>query len=292
MRRCTMGMLLLVLPTFAAAAEAGDIVETRTLKETIPLERKEPVLLVVDNVFGPIHVKGHDKAQVEMVAEETTEARSKTAFDHARQDVKLEVGHEGDEVTFVVDGPFRERGEDRFCNPKSLGYTVTYAFEIRVPRKTHLDVRTVNGGDIVVEDVLGDLRVSNVNGEIQLDGVGGGMVRATTVNGPVRAHFEKNPTEDSMFHTINGDLELWLQPGFAAEMKFKTFNGEARTDFDVEPLPSDPAVSETTDGGRRVFRAREWSRVRVGRGGPLFSFETFNGDILIRNARGSDSASR
>lgn len=291
MRRCTMGLLLVVLPAFAAVAEAGDIVETRTIEKTIPLEGRETVLVVVDNVFGPIHVKGHDKPQVEMVAEERTEARSQTAFDHARQDVKLEIGREGDEVTIVADGPFRERGEDHFCHAQELGYTVTYSFEIRVPSKTHLDLRTVNGGDIVVEDVLGDLRVGNVNGEIQLERVGGGMVRASTINGPVRARFEKNPTEDSSFHTINGDLELWLQPGFAAEMKFKTFNGEARTDFDVEPLPFEQ-TTEQQDGGRRVFRAREWSRVRVGRGGPLFSFETFNGDILIRNARGGDSANR
>ena len=291
MRRFGMSTLLLAL-AIPAAAEGGDVVETRTRRETIPLEGRETVLLVVDNVFGPIKVTGHDKSQIEMVAEETTVARSQTSFDRARSEVTLDVGREGDEVTIVVDGPFRERGEDHFCHAKSLGYTVTFAFEIRVPRKTHLDLRTVNGGDILVEDVLGDLRVSNVNGEIQLDRVGGGMVRASTVNGPVRAHFEKNPTEDSMFHTINGNLELWLQPGFSADLKFKTFNGEARTDFEVEPLPYDPAVTETKDGGRRVFRAREWSRVRVGRGGPQFSFETLNGDILIRNARESDSASR
>ena len=74
MRRCTMSMLLLVFFASQIVAEGGDIVETRTLRETIPLEGKQTVLLVVDNVFGPIHVKGHDKPQVEMVAEETTEA--------------------------------------------------------------------------------------------------------------------------------------------------------------------------------------------------------------------------
>ena len=291
MRRLARSILALGFGAAQIVAQAGDIVETRTLRETIPLEGKDAVLLVVDNVFGPIHVKGHDRSQVEMVAEETTEARSQTAFEHARRDVKLEIGHEGDEVTIVADGPFRERGEDHFCHAKSLGYTVTYAFEIRVPHKTRLDLRTVNEGDIVVEDVLGDLRVSNVNGEVRLERVGGGMVRASTVNGPVRARFEKNPTEDSSFHTINGDLELWLQPGISAEMKFTTFNGEARTDFDVEPLPYE-GVTEAQENGRRVLRAREWSRVRVGRGGPVFSFETLNGDILIRNARGGDSASR
>jgi hypothetical protein len=282
----TAGILFLLFPA-VVAAEGGAVVETRTRREVVPLEGRETVLLVVDNVWGSIHVTGHDKPQIEMVAEEKTEARSQTAFERARQEVRLDVGREGDEVTIFVDGPFRERDEHGFGCHRSLGYTVTYDFEIRVPRRTRLDVRTVNGGDVRVEGVLGDLRAANVNGHVTLERIGGGAVRATTVNGPVRARFDKNPTEDSTFKTVNGNVELWLQPGLSADLRFKTFSGEARTDFEVEPLPSD-AVVERKEGDRRMFVAREWSRVRVSRGGPQLSFETFNGNILIRNARGSD----
>ena len=102
--------------------------------------------------------------------------------------------------------------------------------------------------------------------------------------------FDENPTDDSTFSTVNGTVELWLQPGLSADLRFKTFNGEARTDFDVEPLPSG-AIVERVDGDMRIYRGHEWSRVRIGRGGPEFSFETLNGNILIRNARG-ESASR
>ena len=290
MRTGIAGILLLALPALAAA-DAGDVVETRTRREVVPLQGGEVVLLVVDNVYGSVHVTGYNGSQIEMVAEEKTEARSRTAFEKARRDVRLEIGREGDEVTIFVDGPFRERDDDGLCRHQSLGYTVTYDFEIKVPRRTHLDVRTVNLGDVRVEGVQGDLRAGNVNGDVMLEHVGGGSVRATTVNGPVRATFDTNPTGDSTFQTVNGNLELWLQPGLSADLRFKTFNGEARTDFEIEPLPFEPVV-EKKDGDRRVFKARQWSRVRVARGGPQLSFETLNGNILIHSARGGTSAGR
>jgi hypothetical protein len=289
MRKSTIGILLLGVRA-AVASDGGDVVETRTRHEVVQLQPKETVLLVVDNVFGSIHVTGHDEPRIEITAEETTRARSRTAFEKARKDVRLDIGREGDEVTVFVDGPFRERDENGFGRRRSLGYTVTYDFEIRVPRRTHLDVRTVNSGEIHVEGVQGDLRAGNVNGEILLERIGGGAIRATTVNGPVVARFDKNPTGNSTFQTVNGNLEMWMQPGLSAELRFKTFSGEARTDFEVEPLPYEGVV-ERQDGDRRVYRMREWSRVRVARGGPQFSFETLNGNILIHNARGG-SASR
>jgi hypothetical protein len=284
------GMGLLVLRT-VVASDGGSVVETRTRHEVVPLEGRETVLLVVDNVYGSIHVTGHDEPRIEMVAQETTKARSQTAFEKARREVRLDIAREGDEVTIFVDGPFRERDEYGLRRHRDPGYTVSYDFEIRVPHHTHLDVRTVNSGDIRVEGVQGDLCAGNVNGEVTLERVGGGAVRATTVNGRVRARFDKNPSEDSIFKTVNGNLELWLQPDLSADLRFKSFNGEARTDFDVEPLPYEKVV-EHKEGDRRVFRMREWSIVRVARGGPQFSFETLNGNILIRNARGPHAASR
>jgi hypothetical protein len=121
---------------------------------------------------------------------------------------------------------------------------------------------------------------------VTLDGVTG-PGEATTVNGPVRVHFDENPDGDCSFKTINGDLELWFQPGLSADLWFKTFNGEALSDFDIEPLPAPPVQTELQDG-LRVIRTGRYSGVRIERGGPTFHFDTFNGDILIRNARLSD----
>lgn len=287
MQRWIVGLAL--VSAVGAAFSAERIVESRTLRESVALEAGQAVTLCVDNIFGSIRVTAHDRPLIEMIAEETIEARSQSALERARAEVRLDVGREGDEVTMVVDGPFRDR-DGRCCDHDWRGYTVSYDFEIRVPTRTHLELKTVNSGEVEVRGVRGHLSVSNVNGGITLEAVGG-SVEATTVNGPVRASFDENPTGDSSFHTVNGDLELSLQPGLSADLRFKTWNGEALTDFDVVPLALEPAQEEI-DGGRRVIRSPSWSSVRVERGGPQLSFETLNGDIRIRNARRAAAASR
>lgn len=281
------GLIATLALTAAPATER--VVESRTLRESVTVESARPVTLRVDNIFGSIRVATHDRPVIEMVAEETIEARSRSAFDRAREEVRLDVSREGDEVEMIVDGPFRDR-DGRCCDHDWRDYTVSYEFEIRVPHRTHLELKTVNSGRIEVDGVHGHLRVSNVNGPITLERIGG-SVEATTVNGPVRARFDENPTDDSRFQTVNGDLELWLQPGLSADLRFKTFNGEALTDFEVEPLPLEPVLEET-NGSRRVYRAHSWSGVRVDRGGPQLSFETLNGDILIHDARRVGASSR
>ena len=86
--------------------------------------------------------------------------------------------------------------------PQTAGYRITeegnrikvssdspnrpLTFEIEAPARTNLKLSTVNGGEILVENIEGDLEVSNVNGSITLNGVAGSVVAGTT-NGSVRA---------------------------------------------------------------------------------------------------------
>ena len=52
----------------------ADVVDTRELMETIPVSANEPLVVIVKNIIGPIHVTGHDANRVEM-----------HATDHARE---------------------------------------------------------------------------------------------------------------------------------------------------------------------------------------------------------------
>ena len=49
----------------------ADVVDTRELMETIPVPANEPLVVIVKNIIGPIHVTGHDANRVEMRATET-----------------------------------------------------------------------------------------------------------------------------------------------------------------------------------------------------------------------------
>ena len=68
-----------------------------------------------------------------------------------------------------------------------------------------------------------------------------------------------------------------------SDLRFKTFNGEVYTDFDVLPV-STPAEAGV-QAGKFVYRSRGAIRGRVGNGGPELSFDTLNGTIRVHRER-------
>ncbi|HXT22038.1 MAG TPA: hypothetical protein VN923_14900, partial [Thermoanaerobaculia bacterium] len=81
---------------------------------------------------------------------------------------------------------------------------------------------------------------------------------------------------------VNGDVDVTFQPGLAAEVRFKTLNGEGWSDFPYTLVPLRPQISESRRDGRYVIKS-DWSQgIRIGNGGPQLSFSTINGDVLIR----------
>src|SRR5262249_15608243 len=102
-----------------------------------------------------------------------------------------------------------------------------------------------------------------------------------TVNGPVKVGFTANPREDCDFKSVNGSIDIWLRPGLSADLTFKTFNGDAYTDFDAVASPVQNVPQRV--GGRFVYRSSREAAIRVGSGGPRFHFDTLNGDIRIHS---------
>jgi hypothetical protein len=144
-----------------------------------------------------------------------------------------------------------------------------------------LRLGTVNRGEVRVENTTGDFDVGNVNGGIEMNEVAGsGPVH--TVNGKISMVFSRNPTKDSSFKSINGTIEASFRPGLSADVRVKTFNGHAYTDFDVTPLPALAPVSERRDG-KFIYRSDRFNGMRIGNGGPEFKFDTLNGSIRIIN---------
>ena len=162
-------------------------------------------------------------------------------------------------------------------------YHVAFDFEVRVPRSARLRLCTINGGAVHVVGTAGDFEIDNVNGAITLSGIRGSG-RATTVNGSVSAVFAENPKSASQFKSVNGDLDVILQPKASADLLMKTFNGGLFTDFDVMPLAT-PAAAVERRNGMSVYRGSRFTAYRVGRGGPEVSLETFNGNIRVVGSR-------
>jgi hypothetical protein len=259
--------------------------EKETVQRTLEFGPGEHVL-ELDNVSGFIHVVSTNGSNVEMVANKTIRAESRDRVADAQRDVTMNVSDKTATVRIYVDGPFRCQcadGRDGWRSSGSRwndpGYRVNIDFDIRVPANTKLRLRTVNSGDIKVENTRGDFEVENVNGPVTLTDmrVSGS---AETVNGAVHVSFLENPKTASSFKSTNGVIEVQFQPDLSADLRMKTFNGGLYTDFDVKALPEPAAVAERVNG-RFVYRGNSFTGVRVGNGGPEIKFDGFNGDVLI-----------
>lgn len=228
--------------------------------------------LIIDNVNGFIEVTAANGTAVEMDIAKTLSAESQDRVALARKEVTLDVAQEGGLVRLMVDGPFRHGYS---------GYQATYDFKVRAPRDIKLDLRTVNRSHIRVEGTSGDFTISNVNGEIDMRQIeGSGAVH--TVNGPVTVTFARNPVRACSFKSVNGTLDVSFRPGLNADLQMKTMNGGMYTDFPVSTLPLAATAQAERRDGKFVWHSHRMTGVRVGSGGPELSFETLNGDVLIK----------
>jgi hypothetical protein len=95
--------------------------------------------------------------------------------------------------------------------------------------------------------------------------------------------FAMNPTADCSFGTVNGTIETSFLPNLNADVKVKTFNGHAYTDYDVTALPRNISAGERREGGKFVYHSDDFNAMRIGAGGPQLKYDTLNGSIQIIN---------
>jgi hypothetical protein len=249
-------------------------------------------ILDVRNTNGFIHVEATTGSSVEMKIRKVIRGETSADVADAQRDVRLEFKENAPRVEATV---FDRRGHycgeertnyDGDRNWDRVHYDVRYDFTIRVPRDAAIRLCAINSGDVIVTGTQGNFDVTNVNGLIDMKSVGGSG-RAHTVNGRVTVSFAANPTQASSFKTVNGNVDVLFLDGLSADFAMKTLNGGLYTDFEAQPVAARaaPATGERRDG-RFVYRANEFTRVRVGGGGPEMTFETLNGNVRARRAGG------
>jgi hypothetical protein len=283
-----LAILSLIVATGAwAQSNRYPIQETERIQRSLNFSATAGVkTLDLDIVNGTIRITGYDGRTVEVNAVKTIRATAHDRAEVAKQEVKLDITENADTVRLYVDEPNRCDCRDGYRGSfnnsrrsRNPGYRVNYDFEVRVPRQTRLFVRTVNDGDIHVNNVAGDYDVENINGDVEMLQMGGSG-RAYALNGEMKVTFASNPKTESYFGSLNGDVTVTFKPDLAANLLFKTFNGEVYTDFQLTTLPPVLATSERRNG-KLVFTKDQFSGFRVGRGGPEIKFDGFNGDIRV-----------
>jgi hypothetical protein len=165
------------------------------------------------------------------------------------------------DVAIVTDGTIRADGPR---TGRREWWSVSY--ELFVPRRTDLELRSTNGG-LLVEGVRGRMGLETVNGGLSLDDVGGD-VRGHTTNGGVDVTLSGAgwDGEGLDIRTTNGGVTLAIPEGYAARLETSTVNGGLQADFPV-----------TLQGrmGRDVT-------LELGSGGRTLRARTTNGGVRLR----------
>jgi hypothetical protein len=182
-------------------------------------------------------------------------------------DFEPEIEEDHNTVT-INTGPFAEHGD----------------LVIQVPVNTSLELRTISGGRIDVTGISGDLDIQNTNGSVVLTNVSGSVV-AHSLNGGITASLDRvSPDKPMAFTSLNGKIDVTLPADTKARLRLKTNNGSVYTDFDVkmEPDSSKPVVEDARGkGGKYRIRMDRGIYGSINGGGPEYSFQTLNGEILI-----------
>ncbi len=255
--------------------------------------------LIVANMNGSINVVGYDGDKILLEVNRSIFAKTETRLANAKEEVQLGVIDRADTlILYVNDGcnsfGKRRKGRnnngfsnsswgynwenngDRNCN---LTYDYKMDFTIKVPYSIHLMVSTINDGDIKIQDVKGKVDANNINGSIRLLN----LVReaeASTINGDVDIEYATNPSQDCRFYTLNGDINAFFKKGLGANLSFESFNGSFYTN--IEALEALPLVVTKSAKGDGIKYKVNGNRYKVGNGGALLDFETFNGNVYLK----------
>ena len=156
---------------------------------------------------------------------------------------------------------------------------------IQVPHNFSIKLKTLNDGQITVEEVNGELEIDNLNGNISLRNVSG-SASASTLNGNIVATFRKvTPNMPMAFSSLNGKIDVSLPANAKFNAKLKTDNGEIFTDFDMATDKNSRTVQkENLSSGQRIYLDK-WMYGLINGGGPEMLFKNFNGNIYIRKSK-------
>lgn len=258
-------------------------------------------ILVVDNVYGSINVKGYDGTKILVEVTKTIYANTKEDIEKGKQDIGINTAKKEGAIYVYLNSPYssfdietgnfehREFSYNSKRNYKHRSkrmYKYVLNYTIKVPKKTSLDVRAVNKGDIYVENVHGKLLiVKNVNGAIDLNNVSG-KTDVNALNKDINITYANNPTEESWYKSLNGDINITFKNTLNAIINYKTMNGKFYTNFDVEN--TEPKMMKTKaykEKKKRVgteYKINSRSHFKIGNGNVQLHFDQLNGDAIVK----------
>lgn len=283
-----MKKILLTLAILVVAMAAAFAQTAKTIREqlTLPQNSREYTIKIM-NLHGKVEVKGYNGNTVELQAQKSVEARSGKDTAGLEQEWSLVFRQEGNTILVYANGPgveVKENSKGNWSynvNNDSNDGMVKFDIVLRVPDQAVVKASTVNGGDVILQDLRSDASGSNVNGGVKLSNITGN-VSATTVNGDVEVESKSLPETDTKFTTVNGAIRLTYPPQLAANIQYTTVSGDFYTDFNVT---TSPLKEEKKRNGGTYYKIGGKSALQVGQGGPNIKITTVNGDMYLKKGK-------
>ena len=281
---------------------------TEKIARELAFEKKGNNALMIFNVNGSVKVESYTGDKILVEVEKTISAKTEARLAEGKEEIQLGVMDRADTVMLYVKGicsefgkqePKSKRGKrqskwngwgymwsdwgrgrttsnDRDCEKR---YDYNMSFVIKVPSGISVLASTINGGDIEISGISKYVLADNVNGSIRLTNISG-PTNASTINGSVDLDYSCNPSGDSRYYSLNGDINANFRKGLGAQLTFKSFNGDFYSSVDdITPMA---VMVEKYDKGDGIHYKVNGNRYRVRQGGPLLDFETFNGDVYLK----------
>lgn len=257
-----------------------------SLHESYPLAKGG--FLYIDNVNGDIRIESWDKEEVDIEVRESG---------RGDDEIEIEIFVRSKGIEIVTHYPESRRNRRR----SKAHYT------LRVPKQVEIDAKTINGdvevsgisgpveaqttnGDVVTTSIIGNLRASTTNGNIEIRDVEGRVtartvnqsielrdvkssdIKASTVNGSIRADFITGDRGVYDFSTMNGSVTVYIPEDSKLDVEVRCRSRQFRSDFDI---------------GDRDDRRRNWQMLRTYRGdinggGGSLTIRTMNGRVNLR----------
>lgn len=225
---------------------------------------------------GAITVRGENRRDVAVVMRSGAPGRPVRPEPSAPPGLRRLTQTPGFEIT-------EERNEIKIESTSMRGGAAS--LEIRVPLRTNLELGSVNGGTITVENVEGELEIENVNGAVVLTNVAGSVV-ANSQNGGVTATLSRVMADKPMaFSSFNGKVDVTLPPSLKANLRMRSDNGDIFTDFDVQLQQAPPVTRGRTNRGGYKVEVNRALYGTVNGGGPEIELRSFNGTIYLRKGQ-------
>lgn len=210
MRKLFLTLILILLCTTTLYAKTWG---QHTAKTTYEYDVSPNSKLELRNINGDVDITSWGRDVIKITATKIIRNVNREQGRDIADDIKINIQKTKNVLKVETDLPEKE-----WWDFKGGSISMKVEFEITLPQKSDLFIKTVNG-DIEISNVKGDLVFHTTNGDIE-GNLLNGKLTAKTTSGDVEL---RNVTAKLDLKTVSGDIE---GKNITGQMCFKTVSGE------------------------------------------------------------------